>query len=482
MMKKSKKYIFLFAGIVCSYLLYRICDYDYAPELVKGIMAGITAGCAILMLCGWKSGKLNAQDICNGIILAGIVMRVGYMLYTGCEVRSHDMHDFTTDSYGHAAYILTLIQKGKLPETNIIQFYQQPFYYILGAGVSKIINMILRCKDAYYLVDATKLISCFASCSILFIMEKLCDICCLKEKGRVAALAVVAFTPVFYLCGGRVNCDALASLFILMEFVWTLQWNRCPSLKNTLLLAVIYGCGVMTKISCGIVAIFTVLVFTYQLICRCHGKDRWKLVGKYSVFGLVSLPLGLWYSVRNYILFQQPLMYVLEMPEDSGLYMGDYSLFSRLFAIDISNLLKTPYGNPWADYNAPVYYLKSSLFGEFTYQIWTWIPIVLLLSGTVLSVMVVYVLIWNVRYNRSDRTMMCVLGAGVLYYLSMLWFYFRYPFGCSMDYRYMMFMSAAAACLLGSFYEKSQKEQLNRAITAILISFAVMSCSMYVGI
>ena len=482
MLREMKKYLFLIAGITCSYMLFRICDYDYAPEIVKGIMAGIIGGCVILLLWRWKSGKLHIQDVCSAIIVAGIVMRVGYMLYTGCEVRAHDLFDFSTDSYGHAAYILTLIQKGKLPETNYVQFYQQPFYYILGAGISKLINSILRCKEAYYLVDAAKLISCFAACSILFVMEKFCDICCLKKKGRVAALLLVAFTPAFYLCGARVNCDALASLLILMEVVWTLQWNRCPSWRNTVLLAVIYGCGVMTKISCGIVAIFTVLVFIYHLIYRYHGKERWKLTGKYGVFGLISLPLGLWYSIRNYILFHQPLMYVLEIPENTGLYRGNYSLFSRFFAIDLSNLLKTPYANPWSDYNAPVYYLKSSLFGEFTYQIWAWIPIALLFAGIILSGLVVYAHIWNVRYNRCDRTMMCIQGLWALYYTSMLWFYFRYPFGCSMDYRYMLFLSVASACLLGGFYEKSQNEQIAGYISGVLVFFATMSCAMYIWI
>lgn len=101
--------------------------------------------------------------------------------------------------------------------------------------------------------------------------------------------------------------------------------------KNTLLLAVIYGLGMMTKISMATLAVFTAVVFARSFFKACK-TGTWKgLLLKYAVFGAISLPLGLWYSLRNYLLFRQPLTYVLEMSRDSALYTGDRSIWQRLF-------------------------------------------------------------------------------------------------------------------------------------------------------
>ena len=77
-------------------------------------------------------------------------------------------------------------------------------------------------------------------------------------------------------------------------------------------MAVIYGLGVMTKVSVGVIALFTAVVFVIMLVKTVKtDAKQWKmLMLRYIVFGLISLPLGLWYSVRNYRMFGQPLGYV----------------------------------------------------------------------------------------------------------------------------------------------------------------------------
>ena len=83
----------------------------------------------------------------------------------------------------------------------------------------------------------------------------------MEMTGMEILMLYVAFTPVFYLRGGSVGPDMLATFFVTAEFLWTLYWKKNQNSKNTLFLALLYGLGVMTKISCAIVAVYTIIVF-----------------------------------------------------------------------------------------------------------------------------------------------------------------------------------------------------------------------------
>lgn len=69
---------------------------------------------------------INSKKTIKCIILVGFIMRIGYMLYTPCNVRSHDLWNFTVDSGGHAGYILNILE-GNLPQSNLLQYYHHLF-------------------------------------------------------------------------------------------------------------------------------------------------------------------------------------------------------------------------------------------------------------------------------------------------------------------------------------------------------------------
>ena len=53
------------------------------------------------------------------------------------------------------------------------------------------------------------------------------------------------------------------------------------------------------------------------------------ILAKLAAFGAVCIPLGLWYPVRNLILFGQPLGYVAPHREDAAIYCGNEALADR---------------------------------------------------------------------------------------------------------------------------------------------------------
>lgn len=445
------------------------------------VLIYMLAGMVFLIRClryasgdkAWEQNQVLAV-LCS----MGILLRITYMLYTPCTVRSHDLWQLDADAYGHAAYILKLMQRGQLPETNAIQFYQQPLFYLLGSAVSYVINGITNTSDAYHLVDATKTVSCAASCISLLVSEEIFVECGLSGKSLYRAMFIMTFLPAYFLSGGRVGPDSLAAMFMLLAFLYTMKWIKEKSWKNTIVLALCYGCGMMTKISCAVLALFTALIFLVSFE-KAIREGSWKpLLLKYVVFGAISLPLGLWYSIRNFVLFQQPFNYVLEIPKDHYLYKGNVSVAQRILVIKLKELFSTPYANVRENYNLPVYALKSALFGEFSFENWGWISGLLLFFAFLLSAFCVLSIVWWAKENRKEKWCRLMLLAAGIFYGSILFFYLRYPFGCSMDFRYMLFLPMPMAYLFGRC-KWLEKGNLSLYADISCIGFAITSCMVF---
>lgn len=461
--------------VVLSYILARILGLTTRPRVVKCEMAVLMIVALLTYISRIRKGDLDGAV--SMIIAGGIIMRIGYMLYTNVDVRSHDLFEIDVNGAGHAGYLLTVMKKHCLPTSNSLQLYQQPFYYIIGACFSGLIHLFLEYKNDFYLVDAAKTVSCMASCISILIYKRILEECDLNKEQIKNAMLAVTFIPAFYLTGGRVGVNALATMFMMLAFLYTLRFMKSPDWKNTIVLAVIYGFGVMTKISCAVLAIFTAWIFIKKLMEKKEWKERRELLFKYTLFGMISLPLGLWYSVRNYILFRQPLNYVLRQSDSSELYTGNYSVVRRLIGVDISNLLKSPYVNVREDYNAPVYYMKSALFGELTYLIPGFLPVILLWCTVIVSFAVFAAIIWQFTKNRKDKMGNLVAAVMLWYYGNMLFFYYQYPHGCSMDFRYMLFITVPTGILLVKYM--SAYPLNSRSINWVIWGEVICSCVMY---
>ena len=470
-------WVLVILAVCLCYMCSRATGLYQHHMRIRGIMLTGLACCCLYIVIR----KPNEQKICALIIVMGMIMRIGYMLYTGCNERQHDMGVIAQDGSGHAAYLLTLIKEGHLPDVNNGQMYQQPLFYILGAGISKLINGILRSGEDYFLVDAVKTVSCSASCIILLISRKIGTMCRLDKKGLRYALTVIAFLPAFYHTAGMVSPDALTGMFMLLAFMLTLQWMENSSWKNTVLLAFTYGFAIMTKISCGVIALITAVLFIWKFISEIKNKKKiWlSLMVKYAVFGMIALPLGLLYSVRNYVMFGQSLSYVLPIGVDSWLYRGDHTIAERYFLVPLADFFKSPYVDLQVDYNAPAYYIKSAFFNEFQYPVPEWLPEVLLICGLVCALASITAWIWYmVKCKKKDFNSNVIAFSCVWYYVFMWYFYLKYPHVCSMDFRYMLFLVIPFAILLGKYIQFHDKAA--GWIKTGIYGLAVFSCGMYI--
>lgn len=474
---KAQHCIITAASAFVLYLLQRLCFFGRHDEAIKPLMIAFIGAAAALAAFKLFQKKLTAAGAVKYIIFAGIVMRIGYMLYTDCTFRSHDLGVADLTGTGHASYILTLIRTGSLPLSNEGQFYQQPLFYIIGSGVSRVLNGILGSDDAVGYVDAAKTVSCLASCFTLMLTDRLCDEIGLSGRGKAVAMSVTAFTPAFYLTA-RVTPDALAALFMVSALLMTVIWSKNTSWRNTLLLALIYGFGVMTKINVGSVAVITAGVFVMQAAKAMSEKRLLPFAARLAAFAGISLPLGLWYGVRNYLRFSQPLTYVPEFM-NSMASVREFSLPNRFLYPRLQELSHL-YANLYEDCNMPLYCLRTSVFGEFGYSVPTVLPAALLITAGLMAAVFAAAFISRLFKRKAGAGKRIIMASLAVYCTHMAVFYLRYPYPFSIDFRYLLFAAVAAAVIIGDFADSLHCKAGAVLISSLTAVYALLSMAMYV--
>ena len=459
-MEKIKKNILNY-----GYVLYLIVSFLLLAAFIFVIDFDVNADIIhLFMICGVfvvlfqimrksLSKSLTIEELVFYIVILGCIIRIGYALYNNIYVRTHDFGDYENyENAGKGAYLMWLLKRGQLPDSYAGQYYHAPFSYLASAFGSKLTWPFLKECNSFVIISAGKLAPCLASCGVLFMTPKLCKAMEIPKKTVPIITLLVAAYPGFFLISGRIGEDAFSCFFAMAEILYTIYWHEKPSIKNTIFLAIMYGLGVQTSLTCCLPAAFTVIIFLQHIISR--SEKRKQCLSYILLFGIISLPLGLWYYVRNYVLFKMPFTYV--MPQDVGnsLWRGDCSLWTRYKPLDIRNILHSPFANPFEDANLFTYMLKSELFGEFTYNVGLLIPYILLLINLVFSICAVGYLIFSVLKKRTEKRYIYFYIILPVYFLFIIYSYWKQPFGCSMDARYFMILTVLKILVFGMFSEK----------------------------
>lgn len=482
--------IIMFSFILTNTVLIRNNNIsEHIKEIQLGMQGLILMSLILMVIISYKDKELVYEHLLKLIIVVGIIMRVGYMLYTPTTIRTHDLGAIDINSNGHMAYILNILE-GHLPTSNAYQFYHPPLFHYLAAKICKLVNIFLRRENISEIVEASKIVSCFASCSMIILTKRICEELELKEKGKLIAVTMVCFIPNFYLLAGRVNNDALAIFFMFIIILYTIKWYHNPSYGNAIILALGFGLGMMSKISVGILAFYTGSVMLYVLFKAQGVKAKKGIFLELSTFGAVCFPMALWYPIRNNRLFGQPLAYVLKMGNDHPLYCGNYPWQMRFLGLPFSETYSPVYNSPFEDYNVNVYLIKGALFGEFTFDIPNLMSLALLLSYIVVIGVVVLSFIYLIyRYIKNKRFKdYTILLVTTILYASYISFNIQYPFGCTMDFRYVVPIALMNALAVGEVvndlgnYNKQIATSMSTIISAIVIVFSVLSIVMFCNI
>ena len=369
--------------------------------------------------------------------------------------------------------------EGALPDSIDYQFYHPPFQHIVQALVVKVFSWFQPGAAFASLFEAAKIVPCFASCALLWVCRSLCRELDLSKRASAIAICILAFHPAFYQLSSRVNNDALMLFFFMTSVLYTIRWYRRPTMKNILLIALSIGLSMMTKLSGCLVALFTAPVFLAVLVRKWREKQAKGIIGQFAAFAGVCAPLGLWYSVRNLILFGQPLGYVVRFADNSWLYCGDKSLICRFLSFPPGQIFNPLYCSSGEDCNIWLYVLKSSLFGEFSFDKNGWAAAALIVINLLLILASLAAMAY-VMMRCKDTGKFARFGLFWLWLVQMaafIVFNLRYPFGCTMDFRYIMPTAIVGAIYIGLALDHIKSR--GKALSNVLFCVGVAAVALF---
>lgn len=436
------------------------------------------------------NNKLNTKTLIVLIFIAGFIIRLDYVLYTliteTSRIRQHDLFEFGGGK-GHSGYIEHFYNNGfTLPDFNPLdkaQFYHPPLHHFLAALWMRLLTTFGMSYSRA--VSSIQFLTLFYSSACMLVVERILSKLNLRGAGKVTAFAIIAFHPTFIILAGSINNDILSILFTLLAIYTALKWYNESTFKNIILIALSIGLGMSTKMSVAFVAFPVAFIFLSKYVKS--KKDKLEYFGQYCAFGAICLPLGLWFSIKNYIKFDIPFTYVQKLSETSDQYIGNYTIFERLLDFSkhpMSNVFvnKIPSGQEYFEYNPFVMILKSSLFGEYNYlQTNTSIETpcwILFIFNVLLIILAVAAMVYCCIVKKTkfmDNTIkIALVGYNILLFVNFITFSIQYPHNCSMDYRYIVPTCVLGAIFIGTAMEQLECDLQKNKTALILTRFSVV--------
>lgn len=394
----------------------------------------------------YNQNKITAEQTISILIFIAFLFHLLYAQFTGIAnlARQNDTIQFTNGG-GHLGYIWHVWAYGTLPDVDprtMWEFSQPPLYYLLSGYWIKISSVlgvpILKTSENIQFFS----VLCVTLTTIY--LDKIMKLMGFEAEKRIGAVLFLSCIPYTTYLSGAVNNDVLLVLLTVMAFYYALKWYENPKLPVLIIDAVITGLLVMSKSSGALVAPAIAAIFIMRLL-KDKGS-RGKRIAEYLLYGAISLPLGLWWNIRNVIRFGMPFLYVNEPSTDSIQYIPEYSIWERLF--DTRNQLNHLYIELFntsenVDHNIIISTLKTLTFTHSAEMMstdvtlfWGSILYVFTILLVVLMIIFGFIGLWKGKINMHHKIAWAVLLFSYLVFY--LYFNVQYPFVHTMHARYIL--------------------------------------------
>lgn len=468
----TKTYAFFVS--IMSGLTVVIFTADKEENVIAVFIIAVILVVGLFMMWCWQ-GSINTQRFAALVIFLGFALRLTYILYTTIYERQHD-NGIIGQTEGHLGYITQFWNElFALPEGDVRlhnQYYHPPLHHFI---VGIILNLLkaLGFTDIALVGEYIQYITMFYSCCCMVIMYKILSFFKIDGVALIVGLSIVAFHPTFYIMGGSVNNDMLSITFMAAAVLNTLYYYKNRTYVNIIKIAICVGCGMMSKLSGWMVAPAIAVVFIVVLV---QSRKQWfNIIKQWLAFGAVCVPLGLWWSVRNFIMFRVPFNYVLDFGKQIDMYVGDRTFLERLtdfsaFQFESVYDQYVWYNCPYYEYNPTIGLFKTAVFDEAQYtsglDFWAvllfWVNVVLALIAVVAMI---YMLIKSTGI--LDRVMKVFLF--LIYIVPTVSYYIfcdSFPYTCTMNIRYVV-ITIFTGALFFAMALQTIKEQYNLKVNVL---------------
>lgn len=464
----------LFAFVLILLLIFfdqYACSVEALSFIGDSVILSVVIIVSAFAVYLFRTKRLSTDVIVLLIFCVGFALRLAYIIEYGYFELQHDVESL--ESSGHLSYIYRLSVGKGLPDTNDWQFSHPPLHHIIAAGVVWVSRILGFSNDAAF--ENIQLLTCLYSTLIMYVSFVLFKEFGLKGKFLVAAFAIVAFHPTFSIFAGSINNDCLLMLLSLTAILFLVKWCKKKTFCNAALIGIFTGLAMMTKFSGAIIALVVAITVIFVFI-----KGKLKNLGLYvsqtALFLCTMLPLGLWFQVRNMILFAQPLGYVAPISASNPLYIGDVSFIER-FILPFSTKPVGVFVDVWEEHNIWVYLLRNSLFNEYDFG-----NVVIAFFAVVFNFVLIVFSIVGFVYSLKKKNVIissATFVVGLLWLVEMVSFIYlniKCPFGCTMDFRYIPLTVVCGAAFIGQYLQKFSENSSVKTISTVLFGSVSVFC------
>lgn len=476
---KNKKNLIIMLFFVCLFM-----SYIFKNTLDK-TMISFSAFFVILLL---SVAFLNAKKEKNYkkqilvVSLIAFIIRLLYILYTPWNYRQHDAGSLE-NANGHSGYMLYLLNNMHLPDfdpTSVWQFYHPPLHHFLAAiwmFLHKIVGFSITEQ-----LESVQFLTLFYSYLCAIIIYKILNEINFEKTKLIIVYSLIVFAPVLIMMSGQINNDQLSIVFMLLIILWTIKWIKDNSLKNIIPIALSFGFGMLSKLSVASLAFPVGIIFAFFFFKSIKHKDFMNYIKQYTIFILICAPLGLWWSVRCFVLYKMPFGYVPRFPDDSWMFVGQRSVLGRLLKFITYSIYMD--GDP-LDFNPTIGLLKTWVFEEygFSYNPFHYLVSYPLFTINLLVVIVGIINFINCLRERKYKNMVAFF-LGITLIITMISYYvfcFNFPHACTMNIRYAFPIILITDILFAYKYDLNN-DIIKKYKRFLAISYCLLSMALFLFI
>ena len=403
-------------------------------------------------------------------IISKLILAVGIFLRTIACIQAtprENQHDVIYNC-SHLDYAKYIYINGKLPNSNYREYAQPPINAFLQATFMKTISLLSNARRGYVaLYTYCKWLTLIYSIITLILIYKIIKEFKLEKPYENIIFAIMAFYPGLITMTTQYSNDCISYMFFYLSLYLGIKWCKNKKLSTIILLALSIGIGMLTKISVGLIAFILGPMMLIIFISSLTKKDKMlsenikpNITVQILIFALIVFPLGLSYSIRNFILFGQGFGEIFDVTKGSvlDLSLKNYTLVERYLSIPLHRF----YDNvnyifhDWIEYNIWVDLIKTSTFDEFHYRTRPYYPflVVIYIINILFWLLSIIAIIYNVittitkkiYYDKNVKELRNI--SFILFALAItayLGFNIKYPRSCNSNYRYIAYITFAQA-------------------------------------
>ena len=438
--------------------------------------------------------KHDYKHYTDYILLISFILKMFYAIKKIFCVTDHDLqvlevNPFVIGPTGHLGYINYIIEHLSLPpvitEYNDFppQFYHPPVFYVFGALVKGIAEKLgvpeIIC---YEILQQLNMVFAFLC---IYVLYKILNELKISAKMTMILMLLVAFSPIYLTLGVEINNDCIMTLFCLLAVHRVIIWYKKRTLKDIILTGLFLALGMLSKTSAVLISPALGAVFACAFFEKGQNSEsRKKLAGQYGAFLAVSVPLGLSWVIRNYVMYKVPFSYVPAVVGRQPQYTGDIPVIARLGLPSLKQLTlwKLDIFHPEDQPSILGQIIQSQTFDEgLLLNPDPVTPMILLWSYWLLYLFAFYLLVRFVADRKIKLPVRLLLG--LLFAVpvaSIYMFAFQYPALCSVSARYIAAPLTMLFVAAGYFADKTAKKWPSAVFSAAIVFVTAFSVIDYV--